>query len=224
MSESMPEIIKIVIVDDHPIFRHGLTSAIEKHTGMKVIGEAGDGRAALDMIAETRPDIVILDIDMPVMDGVETARRLMERGDPAKIIFLTMHKERSILRSLRSLGAGGYVLKDSAINEMVRCIESVLAGNTYLSPAINDLLLDTFTDDSDTLEIISTLTPSEKNVLSLITESKTNREIAEELFVSVRTIETHRYNICSKLKLNGTHALFKFAVQNKQKILDMISK
>lgn len=222
----MAKKVRIVIVDDHPIFRHGLAAAIEKNSDLKIVGAAENGQIALEMVEKTNPDIVILDVDMPVLDGIETARSLKESAEAPKTIFLTLHKDKSLLKSLKSLDVKGYVLKDSAITEIVECIRAVFAGKTYLSPALSDIILESGEADSDTetLALIEELTPAEKQVLHLITESKTNREIAEELFVSVRTVETHRYNICSKLNLSGTHALFKFAIKNKQMIRRLAAK
>lgn len=222
----MTKKIGILIVDDHPIFRHGLKAAIERNSDLSILGEAENGQEALELIEQIRPDVVVLDVDMPVLDGIETARILQKRGAEAKTIFLTLHKDKSILRALNSLKVNGYVLKDSAITEIVECIRAVIAGKIYLSPALNDIILENAarSTDAETLALIDGLTPAEKQVLSLITESKTNREIAEALFVSVRTIETHRYNICSKLSLSGTHALFKFALKNKKTIRLLAAK
>ncbi len=216
----MSKLINVVIADDHPIFRQGLSATIEKNKSIKVVGEAENGEAAIELTRRLDPDVVILDIDMPAKDGIETARELKSLGLSAKVVFLTMHKENSILRSLKSLGVKGYVLKDSALNEIVRCINSVVAGNTYLSPALNELIVENAETPQRTemSPLISTLTQAERSVLKLVTESKTSREIAEALFVTVRTVETHRYNICTKLGLNGPNALFKFALQNKHEI------
>lgn len=217
--------VKILIADDHPIFRHGLAQVIERKEGLTVICSASDGEEAVSLLDEFSPDVAVVDIDMPVMDGIETARRFRELSPSTSVIFLTMHKDRSIMRSLEPLDVKGYVLKDSAMDEIVKCIEEVLTGNTYLSPALKDLAVE---KDSDIFEAkfvpaLDGLTTTEKKVLTLITESKTNKEIAETMFVSVRTVETHRYNICTKLGLNGSHALFKFAVKNRQKILSRLA-
>lgn len=216
----MSKLIKVLIADDHPIFRQGLSVIIEKNRNLRVVGEAQNGEQAVELTKSLQPDVVILDIDMPVKDGIETARELRSLGLSAKVVFLTMHKDNSILRSLRSLGVKGYVLKDSALNEISNCINRVAAGSTYLSPALNDLILENVEAPKrpEIPPLMSTLSPAERNVLKLVTESKTSREIAVALFVTVRTVETHRYNICTKLGLNGPNALFKFALQHKHEI------
>ena len=222
----MGEKTKILIADDHPIFRHGLASVIRRSRDLDVVAEAGDGKEALEMTAERAPEIAILDIDMPEMDGVEAARVIREKHPDTITVFLTMHKDRSVLRSMGSLGVRGYLLKDSAMNEIGTCIRAVLEGGTYISPELQNLDEEPVDEASlaASFTVISGLTKAEKKVLALITESKTNREIADELFVSVRTVETHRYNICAKLSLNGPHALFKFAVNNGQRIRDIVRK
>lgn len=217
----MSKLINVVIADDHPIFRQGLAATIEKNKSIKVVGEAENGDAAVALTRRLDPDVVVLDIDMPVKDGIEAARELKSLGLQAKVVFLTMHKDTSILRSLKSLGVRGYVLKDSALNEIVQCIKTVAVGKTYLSPALNELIIENAEARPRTeilRSLINTLTQAERSVLKLVTESKTSREIAEALFVTVRTVETHRYNICTKLDLNGPNALFKFAIQHKHEI------
>jgi len=211
---------KVLIADDHPIFRHGLAQVIGQGGGVEVVGEADDGAQAVDLVQELGIDIAILDIDMPVLDGIEAAKQVRDRSPETKVIFLTMHKDRSIMRSMGPLDVRGYVLKDSAMEEILECIEEVLEGSIYLSPALSGLSSGSPADDFEDTYIpaLKTLTPAERNVLSMITDSRKNSEIAEALFISVRTVETHRYNICSKLNLNGSHALFKFAVKNRSKI------
>lgn len=219
----MSKLIKVLIADDHPIFRRGLSATIEKEKNISIVGEAENGKVAIEMVERLMPDVVILDIDMPIKDGIETARELKARNLTIKVVFLTMHKDTSILRSLRSLGVKGYVLKDSALSEIVRCISTIMAGDTYLSPALNEVILENVEPKkaSDISSLISLLSQAERSVLKLVTDSKTSREIAAELFVTVRTVETHRYNICTKLNLNGPNALFKFALQHKDEIVSL---
>lgn len=223
----MAEKIRVLIADDHPVYRRGLVTIIESEKDIEVIGEAENGEIALEIAEKEKPDVIILDIDMPVLDGVETAQALKNTSSKIKRIFLTMHKDKFILKSLKPLNVKGYVVKDSAMSEIVRCIRRVAAGEKYLSPALSELIFEDFDDEnsvSTKFPAITTLTQAEKQVLRLIAESKTSQELAKELFVSIRTIETHRYNICAKLDLKGTHALFKFAIKNREKILSLTSK
>lgn len=216
--------IKILIADDHPVFRHGLSMIIKSEKDFVLIGEADNGEKALEIIENDNPDVVILDLDMPVMDGVATSRALQSRFPKIKTVFLTMHKDKEILNMMKSLNIKGYILKDSAIIEIVDCIKKVFADKTFISPAIADLLLDEVsqTKNQHSKEILTAkLTSAEKRIIKLIAETKTNREIAEELFISIRTVENHRLNICHKLNLKGNHSLVKFAISNKKHIFQL---
>jgi DNA-binding NarL/FixJ family response regulator len=211
--------VTVLVVDDHPIFRHGLVDIISKSTDLLVVGQAESGEQALDAVEKLEPDVTVLDIDMPGMDGIMVATALRARGHSTKVIFLTMYKDRSVLRSLNQLGVWAYVLKDSASNEIVDCIGRVMRGKTYLSQSISELMIRT---DLETKRVdiigLHRLTLTERAVLYCIAESRTNREIADAMFISVRTVETHRYNICSKLGLSGPSALLRFALSNSQTI------
>lgn len=211
--------VRVLIADDHPIFREGLVRIIEGSGKMEVVAAVENGMAAITAIQDDPPDVAVLDVDMPVLDGIETAKRLKSAWPDIQIVFLTMHRNRSILQAMRRLQVKGYVLKDAAMNEVVNCIETVMAGRSYLSPSLIDLVVG---GDSSTalspLVALKDLTESEKNILSRIAESKTTREIADDLNISIRTVETHRHNICLKLGLTGPHALFKFALVNKSEI------
>jgi DNA-binding NarL/FixJ family response regulator len=202
--------IKVVIADDHPIFRQGLRQVIEKDTLLKVLAEAADGEAALEFIRTAHPDVALLDIDMPLKDGFEVVRSLREQRSPVTSIFLTMYKDEVHLNEALDLGVKGYVLKDSATTEVVRCIKAVAAGQIYISPELSTYLLDRGRRPN-----LSELTDAERRVLVLLAEYKTSKEIAAALCVSARTVENHRANICTKLNLHGTHALVKFAIQHK---------
>lgn len=210
--------VKILIADDHPVFRHGLCMIIQNEANLTFLGEAENGKIALELVEQNKPDVVILDLDMPVMDGVETARNLYKKFPEVKTVILTMHKNRDLLNMMKSLNIKGYMLKDSAIIEIVDCIKKVVDGNTFISPAITEMLLEEISfvkNQLDFEEMLSNLTSAEKRIIKLIAETKSTREIAEELFISVRTVENHRFNICNKLNLKGNHSLIRFAISNK---------
>ena len=213
--------IRILIADDHPIFRQGLRQVIEKDALLKVVAEAEDGDSALGQIEEQQPEIAILDIDMPNQDGFAVARRIREQRKPVSVIFLTMHRDEMHFNEALDLGVNGYLLKDNAAADVVNCIRAVAAGENYISPALSTYLLKrsrratTLTRQQPGL---SELTATERRILVLLAEYKTSKEIAGELCVSVRTVENHRANICTKLDLHGTHALAKFAFQHKSEL------
>src|SRR5215813_10613187 len=204
----MRQEIRILIADDHPIFRQGLRMVIEADPLFKVVAETGDGESTLARVRELQPDVVVLDVDMPPPDGLAVAHQL--RNEPIPIIFLTMHKDEATLNAALDSGVKGFVVKDEATNEIISCIKAVVAGQSFISPALSGHLLNR-RNRADALAAelpsISDLTTSERRVLLLVAESMSNKEIAEKMFVSVRTIEHHRSNICTKLGLNGKNAL-----------------
>lgn len=214
----MRQHIRLVIADDHPLMRQGLKQVIEVEPNLTIVGEAGNGSEALAMIESLTPDVAILDVDMPHQDGFQVARALLARKNPAAIIFLTIHSEEQMFQAAVDLGAKGYVLKDSAIDDIVTAINEAAAGRLFTSLPMTTRFTrrphDNALPDRDRLGL-GQLTPTEYRILKLLAEYKTNKEIAEELSVSPRTIETHRARICQKLALQGSHALMKFAVQYK---------
>lgn len=213
--------IRIVIADDHPIVRQGLRQAIEADPQLKVVAEAGDGRTALDRIQELTPDVAVLDIDMPVMDGFAVAREVRDQKLSAAVIFLTIHREEDLFNESLDLGAQGYVLKDSAATDIVAGIKAVAAGQHYTSPAMTTHLVNRRHRAAALRRqkpMLNDLTPAERRILRLIAEYKTSKEIAGELYVSYRTVETHRTNICAKLEIHGSHALMKFALSHKSEL------
>jgi DNA-binding NarL/FixJ family response regulator len=212
----MNEEIKLIIADDHPIFREGLRQIIEKDSRIRIVGEADNGQKALELIEEKMPDIALLDIDMPKLTGLEVLKKVS--GTPVKIIFLTMYSEEDIFDEAMSLGIKGYVLKDSAVNDILECIISVSEDNYFISPSMSNLLLrrrKKMTDLRKSNPMLDNLTPTEKKILRFISQNKTSREIADVLFLSHRTVENHRTNISNKLNLKGSHSLIKFAIENK---------
>jgi DNA-binding NarL/FixJ family response regulator len=213
--------ISILIADDHPIVRKGLKDMIESDRNLKVVGEADDGQAALARILELRPQVAVVDIDMPRMNGFELVGELKKGRIPVEIIFLTMHSKEDLLNEALSLGVKGYVLKDSAVNEIVAGIRAVAAGRHYVSPSLSSYLVSrSARAESLTQKMpsIIDLTPTERRILKLIAEYKTSKEIADELCIHYRTVENHRTNICAKLDLHGTHALMKFALQHQSEL------
>jgi DNA-binding NarL/FixJ family response regulator len=213
--------IKIIMADDHPIVRQGLKLMIETDPNLSIIAEAGEGKTALELIEKHQPDVAVLDIDMPDMDGFAVVQELQKRQIKLGIVFLTMHSEEEIFQAAMDLDVKGYVLKDSAVSDIVTAIKSVAKGRPFLSPSLSMLLLNRrsrvikLESENPGLHL---LTPTERRILKLVAEDKTSKEIADELFVSYRTVETHRTNISRKLHLHGSLALIKFAMTNKSEL------
>jgi len=213
----MTEEATVLIVDDHPLLRHGLREVMGHNSRFKIVGEASDGEEALSLLTGLKPQIVILDIDMPRLNGLETIRAIRQLPFTVKVIILTMYKEEDMFNAAMDLGAKAYVLKENAANEIIAALEKVDRGETFLSslmlPAgqrrserVRELLL--------SKPQIEALTPAERRILKLIGEDYTSKEIASLLKLSVRTVDNHLQHICNKLKLHGTHSLLKFAFDN----------
>lgn len=209
--------LKILIVDDHPLFRHGLRQAVQAEYPC-LLDEAANGDTALKLIRTAKPDLCILDINMPGMDGLTVVRQMRQQSLPGEIIFLTMHKEEDLFDAAIELGVKGYVLKDCALSEIIEAIQRVAAGHRYISPALADYLLTrraTAQALAGEKPGLARLTPAERRVLKLVAEDRTSKEIAEVLGLSPRTIENHRSSICAKLDVHGIHSLVKFAFHNR---------
>lgn len=213
--------IKIILADDHPIVRQGLKQIIEFDKNLTVVAEAGDGKNALDLIVAHSPNVAVLDIDMPELDGFSVVRALQIKSAQIGIVFLTMHSEEEIFQEAMDLGVKGYVLKESAVSDIVAAIKSVANGGSFLSPSLSMFLLNRRHRTSQ-LEAekpgLHLLTTTERRILKMIAGDKTSKEIADELFISYRTVETHRTNISRKLDLQGSLALIKFAVTHKSEL------
>ena len=207
-----------VIADDHSIVRQGLRQMLDADANFSVVGEAKNGAEALELIETCKPFVAVLDIDMPQMGGFELVRELRRRKTEIEIVFLTMHSEEEIFQTAMDLRVGGYVLKDDATTDIVAAVRSVAAGKSFISPALSSLLLNRRRRAEELKSgkpELGLLTPTERRVLKLIADDKTSREIGDELFVSHRTIDTHRLNISRKLNLRGNLALVKFAITHK---------
>ncbi len=181
------------------------------------ITEVNNGKNALQLIREKKFDMAILDIEMPEMTGFEVAQKVHNESILIDIIFLTMFKDETLFNKAMDIGVKGYVLKENTVSEIQKCVQTVLSGSYYLSPAISEFLIrrnTRLTSAASDKKGIHLLTPSEKNILKLVADMKTSQQIAEELSISVKTVQNHRHNICNKLDLSGTHALLKFAVEN----------
>jgi DNA-binding NarL/FixJ family response regulator len=188
---------------------------------LKVVAEAGDGRSALEKIEQLLPEVCVLDVDMPGMDGLEVARQIQRRRLPVGIIVLTIHRDEDLFQEALDLGVKGYIVKDSAVTDIVAGIKSAALGEAYISPLLSRFLLNR-KERAESLARqrpgLESLTPMERRILRLIAHDLTSKEIAEQLFISYRTVETHRTNICRKLDLKGNLALVKFAVTHKSEV------
>jgi DNA-binding NarL/FixJ family response regulator len=211
--------IQILIADDHPLMRKGLRLSVEEDPGLKVVGEAADGEAALALIKKLHPQVVLLDIEMPKLDGLGVLREMVKSGLKTEVIFLTFHSNQDLFRSAMDLGCKGYILKDSAVQEVVAGIHAVASGRPYISSAITaDLLQRQKQPDAKPSDsLMSHLTPTELRIMQLISRGKTSKEIGAELSIHYRTVENHRTSMCRKLELEGegANALLRFALQNK---------
>ncbi len=206
--------IKIIIADDHHIFRKGVLSIVSEDSSIEVLGEASNGDEAIKLVEEKKPDIAILDIDMPSLSGLDVARKIKEKNLPSRVVILTIHKDKEYFDEALELDIKAYVLKESIANDLIDCIKKVNSGEYYISSQISGYLVEKNKSSQKKSELDS-LTPAEKEILKLIAQNKTSAQIATELFRSTRTIENHRNNICNKLGLKGPHALLLYAIQHK---------
>jgi DNA-binding NarL/FixJ family response regulator len=215
--------IRILLADDHPIFRRGLRMVIDETPGLTVIGEVSDGDDAIAQLERERPDIVILDLEMPRKDGLAVAGWIRDANLPIKAVLLTGHKSEPLVNKALDAGVSAYLLKESAAAEIVGCVRAVHAGKRYVSPELSNVLIsrraraEALVRDTPTLD---DLTAAERRVLALVALGKTSKEIGEQLFISPRTVEHHRANISGKLGLQGANALVKFAVENRSSLTE----
>lgn len=205
----------IITADDHPLLLKGLNDfLIEKK--FNLIGSGNNGKEAYNLITKENPDIAILDIQMPFMSGLEIAKKCKTNGLNTRIVLITLHKERELYQKAQDLNIFGYILKEFALEEIENCINTVSNGDPFFSPKIIELLADEFPKDG----LLWKLTPSEKKILKLIAKDKTNKEIASLLFISYRTVEKHRSNIITKLKLEPkTNSLLIWAKEHHHKFI-----
>jgi len=212
-----PRKIKLLLVDDHPIVLEGIKSRLSAQDDLEVVGEAADGQEALRKAKELRPDLVLMDISMPNMNGLEAVTMLRKRVPDSKILILTMHDNREYIARIIRLGARGYLLKDTSPAELIRAIKLIHAGEVFFSPAVSRVLLDELANGKkgkSPSAKAAALSEREREVLVLIADGRSNKEIAARLGVGVRTVETHRERIMRKLNIRTVAGLTKFAIAN----------
>ena len=206
--------IRVLLIDDHRIVREGLRGLLEKEADMEVIAEAEDGLAVLGLVQEMSPDIVIMDVAMPNLNGIEATRQIIAKVPDIKVLALSMYSDKRFVTGMLSAGASGYLLKDCAFEELIQAIRVVAANRTYLSPMVADIVVKDYlyclekTDSS----AFSILTAREREVLQLLAEGRTVKDIASDLCLSIKTIETHRQHIMNKLNIHSIAELTKYAI------------
>jgi DNA-binding NarL/FixJ family response regulator len=212
----MNQKVRIVIAEDHTILREGLRSLLSSDTSFEIVGEAEDGREAIKCVEKFRPDLILTDLSMPRMNGMEAIKEIKRQSPKTKVLVLTVHKaEEYILATFRA-GANGYLLKDSTHAELVMAVKKVLSGKQYISPEISEKVIEGYLEGKKTLKSQTsweTLTQREREILKLIAEGYKNKEIAEDLCISVKTVEKHRANLMEKLDLHSIQALTAFAIE-----------
>lgn len=207
--------IRILLADDHKIIREGLKALIEKQPDMEVAAEAQDGLSTVRLAQKILPQIIIMDIGMPEMNGIDATRHIVSGNRDVKIIALSMHSDRRFVLEMLKAGASGYLLKDSAFEELVTAIHTVMAGQPYLSPKITDIVVKEYLHNlpKNDSNVFNILTGREREVLQLLAEGKSTKQIAQTLNLSVKTVETHRQQIMDKLQIRSVAELTKYAIR-----------
>ena len=212
--------IKVLLVDDHAIMRDGIRAILSLHDDIDLVGEASEGQEAIEKTRELSPDVVIMDVAMPDMDGIEATRRIRKESPNVKIIMLTQYDNKEYVLSAIKAGAAGYVPKRALGSELVSAVRAVNRGESFLYPSAAAALIDDYRRQASTADPYEQLTPREREILKLIAEGHTSREIAENLFISLKTVTGHRAKIMEKLGLRNRTELFKFAVRKGLLTLD----
>ena len=205
--------IRILLADDHAVLRAGIRALLEAQPDLEVIGEAGDGQTAVQRAREFQPDVVVMDIGMPGLDGLAATRQILASNPKIRILFLTQHENKEYILPALKLGAAGYVLKRAEGDELITAIRTVYAGGTFLDPAIASALVSEVNRDEKTADPFDSLSEREREVLVLLAQGKTYQQIAEILFISPKTVDFHRINIMRKLGLTNRAELTRFAIQ-----------
>ena len=218
------EEIRIIIVDDHQLIVNGLKAMLDPIEGFNIIGEANDGFEAVSMAVELKPDVIIMDISMPLLSGIEATKRILKKNPEIKIIALTQHEDSEYVLQMMNAGGYGYLLKNSRKEEFVEAIFSISEGKKYFSKNISNLLLNSLLQSKriniEETETNISLTKREKEIIKKIAEEMSNQQIADDLNISLRTVETHRRNIMQKLNVKSAVSLVRYAIQNQLISLD----
>jgi DNA-binding NarL/FixJ family response regulator len=204
--------IRILLADDHAVVRQGFRMILSAHPDLEIVGEAGNGREAVELAGTLRPDVVVMDVAMPELNGIEATRRLTADNPHTRVVALSMHKDSVYVREILRAGARGYLLKDSVAEDLVAAVRAVAAGEGYLSPGVSNAVLDDYR--KHVTNPIDLLSSREREVLQMLAEGKTNKEIAVVLNLSVYTVEAHRGRIMEKLNVHSINELVRFAVRN----------
>jgi len=207
--------IRIILADDHTILREGLNSSLQKREDMEVVGQASNGMETVEMAKELTPHVIVMDIGMPDLNGIEATRQILRDSPDVKVIGLSMHSGKRFVTEMFKAGAKGYLPKDSEFDELVEAINAVVNGKTYLSPAITGVVVDNFVKASPESQAsaFSVLTPREREVLQLMAEGNTTKQIGRRLHISPKTVEAHRLRIMDKLEIDNVAQLTKYAIQ-----------
>ena len=204
--------IRVLLADDHAVVRQGFRMILGAQSDLEIVGEAGNGREAVELAAELKPDVVVMDVTMPELNGIEATRRVTAENPHIRVVALSMHKDSVYVREILRAGARGYLLKESVADDLVAAVRAVAAGEGYLSPAISNAVLDDYRRHvTDPIDLLSS---REREVLQMLAEGKTNKEIAGTLNLSVYTVDAHRGRIMEKLNVHSINELVRFAVRN----------
>jgi len=210
----MTEKIRVLLADDHTVVRRGLRRILETDPRVEIVSEVGDGRAALEAVPRLRPNVAILDISLPGLNGVDVTRQLTKIAPDTKVLILSMHADDGYIRQSLKAGATGYLLKDADDQDLLKAVIAVHAGGSYFSPRVSKVLLDGYLQDTPELaDELAGLSAREREVLQLIAEGKSNKEAAQILNIAVSTVESHRKHLMDKLNLHNTAAMVRFAVR-----------
>ena len=205
--------IKILVADDHAMMRDGIKGLLSLHDDLQIVGEAADGQAVINLAQELTPDVIIMDIAMPIMDGLEAIRRIMKKNPKAKILVLSQHEDKEYILSAIKAGCSGYLSKRALGSDLISAIRDVYRGESFLYPAAAAALINDYRNHTQIGDAYDSLTPREREILKLIAEGKTSKEIAENLFISLKTVLGHRTKLMEKLDLRNRTDLIKYAMR-----------